>query len=149
MKPRNSYVRAMRARHRTTEMRDRRLRRASESPDWAEEHDMAKRIPNPTLMNEELARELHVPVLYSQEDVEDPVVRAKFFDPCSNWTWLMTEYDPAERLGFGLVIGHESELGYFSLDELESVRNRMGLPLERDLHFTQAPLSEIRKRYER
>lgn len=45
------------------------------------------------------------------------------------------------RLFFGLVIGHEPELGYFSVDELEQVRGRLGLPIERDLHFTPAPLS--------
>ena len=28
-----------------------------------------------------------------------------------------------------------AELGYFSLDELESVRGRFGLKIERDLHW--------------
>ena len=32
-----------------------------------------------------------LPPLYSQENVPDPVVHAKFFTPDSNWTWYVTE----------------------------------------------------------
>ena len=49
-------------------------------------------------------------------------------------------------LFFGLVIGFEKELGYFSLAELESARGPMGLAIERDLHFTLGSLSEVLKR---
>lgn len=84
-----------------------------------------------------------IPALYSQEGVDDPTVRAKFFTPDSSWTWFVTEYSPLERLCFGLVDGHEKELGYFSLDELQSVRGPMGLKIERDLYFTPCPLSKV------
>jgi hypothetical protein len=33
----------------------------------------------------------------------------------------------------------ESELGYFSLSELESVRGPFGLPIERDVYFRTLP----------
>lgn len=46
---------------------------------------------------------------------------------------------------FGLVIGHETELGYFSLDELSTVKNRMGLGIERDLHWKPMTLREIKQ----
>lgn len=77
-----------------------------------------------------------LPALYSQ-DGKDPSqvkVPVKFFSPYSNWTWYATEYDPDQRLFFGYVKGHENELGYFSLDELESATKMNGkLPLvERD-----------------
>jgi len=36
----------------------------------------------------------------------------KFFHPMSSWTWYLTEYDPKERLAFGLVAGFETEIGY-------------------------------------
>ena|SRR5258708_5086208 len=90
-----------------------------------------------------------IPSLYSQEHTTDPTVRAKFFTPDSAWTWYVLEYsavapDGAERLAFGLVEGHEQELGYFSLDELESVRGPLGLRIERDLWFTPCPLSTVR-----
>lgn len=98
------------------------------------------------LMTKELERQ--IPELYSQEKVEDPLVRAKFFTPWANWTWYVTEYsavapDGVERLCFGYVDGLEPELGYFSLDELEEVRGPLGLKIERDLYWTPVPLSEV------
>ena len=57
---------------------------------------------------------------------------------CAASTWLITECDPEEpgRL-FGLCdlgMGYP-ELGYVSLYELQTVKGKMGLPMERDLHF--------------
>ena len=85
-----------------------------------------------------------IPALYATQDQEDPIVWMKYFTPDSSWTWYVTEFDPVDRLCFGLVIGHEIELGYFSFAELESVTGPLGLRVERDLHFRQQPLSEVR-----
>jgi hypothetical protein len=68
---------------------------------------------------------------------------AKFFTPDSNWTWYASEYHPEDRVFFGLVDGQYAELGYFSLDELESVRGPMGLPIERDINFQEKTLRDI------
>jgi len=60
----------------------------------------------------------------------------KVFDPCGSATWLFTELDEDNRL-FGLCdlgMGFP-ELGYACLEELSTVRNRMGLGLERDRGF--------------
>ncbi|MBU6230479.1 MAG: DUF2958 domain-containing protein [Cyanobacteria bacterium REEB459] len=84
-----------------------------------------------------------LPPLYSQEKVEDPIARVKFFHPLSCFRWYVTEFD-GEDLLFGLVQGLEEELGYFSLSELESV-TVLGLPVERDLHFQPQPLSALRQ----
>lgn len=84
-----------------------------------------------------------LPRLYETQDNPDPVFRLKLFTPDSSWTWLATEYDPLERLCFGLVIGHEREWGYFSISELETVRGPLGLKIERDLHFAPIPASEF------
>lgn len=78
-----------------------------------------------------------------RQDKPDAIVVAKFFSPTSCWTWYATEYDPESRIFFGLVKGFESELGSFSLDELESVRGPFGLGIERDLYFSECPLSEV------
>jgi len=75
---------------------------------------------------------------------ENAVVIAKFFTPDGGWTWFATEYDPEDRMFFGAVNGFEFELGYFSLDELLSVRGKMGLPIERDLHFSGKTIAEVR-----
>jgi hypothetical protein len=85
-----------------------------------------------------------LPALYSQENVTDPVARVKFFTPWTNWTWYATEFDGGDTF-FGLVVGHETELGYSSLAELESVSGPAGLKIERDRYFKPTKLSEIRK----
>jgi hypothetical protein len=86
-----------------------------------------------------------IPALYSQsEKGSDAIVHVKLFTPDSNWTWYLTEYDPADRLAFGLCVFFvEAEMGYVSLAELETVRGPMGLRVERDLYWTPRPLREV------
>lgn len=88
------------------------------------------------LLTKEIAEKL--PDLYSQENESDPIAQVRFFSIANNWEWFGTEFDGAD-LFFGLVKGFETELGYFSLSELESV----GV-VERDADFTPKRLSEIR-----
>jgi hypothetical protein len=87
-----------------------------------------------------------IPKLYSQEEVEDPIVHVKFFCPWNNWTWYATEgeEDEGDFRFFGLVKGHEQEFGYFVLSELESVKGPFGLGIERDLYFSPQPLSKFK-----
>ncbi|MBF0313350.1 MAG: DUF2958 domain-containing protein [Oligoflexia bacterium] len=89
-----------------------------------------------------------IPMLYQTENTKDPIVHAKLFHPCSNWTWFVLEYDPVDRLCFGLTCGFESELGYFAVEELEDVVVN-GLGVERDLYFTPKPLSQVRAQLSR
>ncbi|MGK0469107.1 DUF2958 domain-containing protein, partial [Clostridium sp.] len=42
------------------------------------------------------------------------------------------------------VQGLESELGYFSLEELESVHGPLGLAIERDMSFKPTSFSTIK-----
>ena len=82
-----------------------------------------------------------------QEDKGDEaLVICKFFTPWSNWTWFATEYDPTEKMFFGLVQGMETELGYFSLDEFATVRGPFGLGIERDLHWSERTLAEVKSK---
>jgi len=71
-----------------------------------------------------------------------PVV--KLFTPDAGCTWLLTELDPEDPdIAFGLCdlgMGYP-ELGCVRISELESVRGKLGLPVERDLHF--APTKTI------
>lgn len=84
-----------------------------------------------------------LPEIYSQDGKgTDAVAVVKFFTPDSSWTWYATEFDGEDSF-FGLVDGHEKELGYFSLAELASARGPMGLPIERDRFFTPAALKEL------
>ena len=93
-----------------------------------------------------------LPPLYAQDGKGGKaVVYVKYFTPSSGWTWYATEGEPMlDESGkevdfkfFGLVEGHEKELGYFVLSELEEVRGPMGLTIERDLHFKPKTLVEI------
>lgn len=97
------------------------------------------------LLTKEIEKKL--PALYSTENTrcEDKIAQVKFFHPLSDWTWYGIEYNPAEKLFWGLVCGFDNEYGYFSLDELESI-TKLGLGVERDVHFSPAKISEILER---
>lgn len=66
-----------------------------------------------------------------------PVV--KLFTPDAAAIWLLTEISPNDPdIAFGLCdlgLGFP-EHSYVSLSELEALRGPLGLPVERDLHFT-------------
>ncbi|PSJ56125.1 DUF2958 domain-containing protein [Kumtagia ephedrae] len=72
-------------------------------------------------------------------DSFDPFPVVKLFTPDAAATWLITEAYPEDsdlRL-FGLMdLGLGSpELGYAMLREIEDLRGKLGLPVERDLYF--------------
>lgn len=81
-----------------------------------------------------------------QEEIADPLVIAKFFNPTGAGTWYATEYDPDSKEFFGFVSifgDHNDEWGYFSLAELESYQGKFGLGIERDLYFDEQRISEV------
>ena len=85
-----------------------------------------------------------------QEEVKDPIVIAKFFNPIGRGYWFATEYDPKDKIFFGYVSlfgDYNDEWGSFSLEELESLELPMGMKIERDLHFKECPASEVIKQY--
>lgn len=90
-----------------------------------------------------------IPDLYETENMLDPICNVKLFTPDSNWTWFILEISKEDlNTCFGYVQGVESELGYFTIKELESVRGPLGLAIERDLMFKPTPLSKIKERRE-
>ena len=88
-----------------------------------------------------------LPALYAQSECSDAIAYIKFFTPDSNWTWYITEFD-GEDTFFGLVVGFDEELGYFSLSELQEYRGALGIVIERDLHFKPTQLSQLRRQQE-
>ncbi len=74
----------------------------------------------------------------------EALAQVKFFTPDSNWTWYASEFD-GEDIFFGLVVGFEIELGYFSLSELEAARGPLGLPIERDRYFEPTTLRQLKE----
>ena len=105
---------------------------------------MEKRGPKMKLVTKSILRRFKRQGDTNGMNAEDVKVPVKFFDACSNWTWYPIEYDEESRTFFGWVTGFESELGYFCLDELEGVRNKLGLPLERDLNWnSETTLADV------
>lgn len=99
------------------------------------------------ILSEEDKKKL--PKLYEQEKIEEKIVYLKIFVPWSNWTFFILEGEPDDddfRM-FAWVVGHEKELGYVSLNELEEIRGPGGLTLEKDLYFEPKPLKEVQKNY--
>ena len=81
-----------------------------------------------------------------QEEVADPIVIAKFFNPAGAGTWYATEYDPESKEFFGYVSifgDWNDEWGSFALSELENYRGKFGLGIERDRYFDEQPISQV------
>lgn len=77
-------------------------------------------------------------------DGTDHIPVVKFFDPAGAATWIITEVMDDQDSLFGLCdLGMGSpELGYVSLAELKATKNRLSIPLERDLFLSaRYPLS--------
>ena len=85
-----------------------------------------------------------IPSLYETEDMKDPIVYVKLF--LDGWTWYITELSIDGDSAFGYVVSpFGSELGYFSLQEIQEVKGRLGIGVERDLYFKPTQLSAIKK----
>lgn len=92
------------------------------------------------LMTKELEKAFEKYPLYSQEEkgMESEVV-VKYFNPCGNGTWLITEGEKQEDgdwLFYGYCHLFEWEWGYVTLSELKSVKLPFGLGIERELYVT-------------
>ncbi len=84
-----------------------------------------------------------LPALYATDGDKNAKAVVKFFTPDGSFTWYASEFDGKDTF-FGLVdSGYCKELGYFSLAEITNLRGNMGLPVERDRHFSATPLAEL------
>ena len=98
------------------------------------------------LMTEEVAKLIPKLGETDGKSMEERTVPVKFFDPTGRFTYYVLEFDGDDTL-FGYCVsplGEDcDELGYASLAELQAVRGRFGLGLERDLHWNpQTPLTK-------
>ena len=99
---------------------------------------MSKLIPQTLLSN--------TPDLYETEGFSNPLCHVKLFTPDSIWTWFIIEFSKADaNTCYGYVQGMDSELGYFTLEELESIHGSLGLAIERDISFTPTSFAQIKK----
>ena len=83
-----------------------------------------------------------IPSLYATENQNNPTVFVKLF--LDSWTWYITEL--SIDIAFGYVISpFGAELGYFSLEEIKSIKGSLGIGVERDLKFKPTKLSLIKR----
>lgn len=77
-------------------------------------------------------------------DLESQVIVAKFFNPTGAGSWYLMNQDPNDPdYLWGIVDLFEVEMGSFSKSELENYKGRMGLGIERDLHFKEVNAKEL------
>ena len=98
------------------------------------------------MMTKEILRK--APSMYSTDGQGYEAVAVAHYFSCmgglAGWDWYMTEYDPETQEAFGLVLGYEKELGYFSIREFEEINRRYGLNvIERDMYFTPTKLCNV------
>lgn len=77
------------------------------------------------------------------QDVENPTIICKLFNPTGEQTWYAISYDGTDFFGYVTGFG-DDELGYFNRQELEQFKGRFGLGIERDLWFSECKLSDIK-----
>ena len=85
-----------------------------------------------------------IPKLYETEEQNNPIAYVKLF--LDGWTWFITEISIDNNICFGYVISpFGAELGYFSLEEIKSIKGTLGIGVERDLSIKHTKLSIIKK----
>lgn len=89
-----------------------------------------------------------LPPLYSQEKNRNPKAQVHYFDVFSKWHWYAIEFD-GKDLFFGLVLGLEEELGYFSLsDFIELNETSKKTYIVKDSKFKPQSIKEIRRKWQ-
>ena len=96
------------------------------------------------LITKKIENQLAKYPLYSQDNKgQNAVAICKFF--LQGYTWYVLE---AQKNGndyefFGIVDGQYKEDGYFTLSQLQSLRGRWGLGVERDMYFEPTEVKNL------
>lgn len=69
--------------------------------------------------------------------------KIRLFNPTGVGTWWIAAYDPEDRIAWGVAELQCREIGSFSMVELVEFRGRIGLPIERDLHYKPVTLAQL------
>lgn len=97
------------------------------------------------LLTKEILKKL--PKLGAQDGLKgEAVINVKFFTPDSSWTWYVLEgkqLPDGDFEFYGIVQGFEREYGDFVLSELQAIRGKLGLPIERDLYFGKPKVKDV------
>lgn len=80
----------------------------------------------------------------NQSETSNPIIVAKFFNPCGAGTWYISEYHPEDQTVFCYVTGlGYNEWGYTPLVELQDLKLPFGLGIERDTSFKETRFKNL------
>ena len=99
------------------------------------------------LVTKKVEKELAKYPLYSQDGKKEKAICVvKYFLCGGAHTWYVLEADLSQNLAFGICVNGygECEYGYFSLTELQSLRNSWGCGVERDICHKPTPLCDMK-----
>ena len=97
------------------------------------------------LITKKIEKELAKYPLYSQDSKgNEAVAICKFFLQGFTWYVLEAQKNGSDYEFFGIVDGLDKEYGYFTLSQLQSLRGRWGLTVERDMYFKPTQVKDIR-----
>ena len=97
------------------------------------------------LITKKIENELAKYPLYSQDGKgKEAVAICKFFLQGFTWYVLEAQKNGNDYEFFGIVDGLEKEYGYFTLSQLQSLRGRWGITVERDMYFKPTKVKDIR-----
>lgn len=84
-------------------------------------------------------------LIKNRQRSDDSTAVLKLFTPDAQCTWLITMIEEDGDTMWGLCdIGYGIvEYGTVSLKEILSVRGKLGLPVERDLHFEEVLIKDF------
>ena len=102
------------------------------------------------LITKEIEKRLEKYPLYSQDGKkEDAICLAKFVICVGTWSWYILEANLDEGIAYGIAItgNGEGEYGYINLSELQGLRTKSGIAMERDIFFAPTPLKDIDDEY--
>lgn len=85
-----------------------------------------------------------LPLQSAESDDTESVCAVKLFTPDSSWTAYLIDWDPGDKIAFALVEHHFVEFGSVDLEEIARARGPLGLPIERDTHWTPRVANELR-----
>ena len=97
------------------------------------------------LITKKIENELAKYPLYSQDSKgNEAVAICKFFLQGFTWYVLEAQKNGNDYEFFGIIDGLEKEYGYFTLSQLQRLRGRWGLTVERDMYFKPTQVIDIR-----
>lgn len=96
------------------------------------------------LITKKIEKELAKYPMFSQDGKESEAVAVcKFFLQGYTWYVLEAQKRTNDYLFFGIVDGQSKEYGYFTLSQLQSLRGRWGLTVERDIYFEPTKVKDL------